>query len=167
MLIIVRKVPGGYLAKLISSNSTFLGDLGRTYAEAVGKLVIASQARFGLSVGWDMQDEWTQGHCSGKTNRRPSAEITIAFDKLPQVSTPEEARQLRIAALGLPSLLLKPLRYALNGFSGPFDATLGYLCSHTVAELRAKQARYYRFGKKRLALLRELLRHYGLSFRGG
>jgi len=170
MRIIVQKVAGGFRARCESDQEW--SDLGKTMLEAVGELVHDSPRRFGIdAIGMDLEDEWTRRYAEGKANRRVYATESVDVNKLPKVSSIQEARNLALSALGLRRRLYYTLKFAgeslVPGHVADDDVCLGFFCGFTASEIRGAGSVSYPVGPKRIEQLRTILTHYGLGLKEG
>lgn len=167
MRIMLRQCLGGFRARFDGEKKW--GELAKSKAEAVGKLIMASLRRVGVRrIDWDRGDPWTKNYLEGKKNRRSFPPPSINFAALPHVDS-EAAKELMVDELPLPTYLSNALvgvGYRLN-LSTLWDCatTLGQLSQHTEAEIRAVSKPLQPVGKKCMEQLRQLLKHYSLSFK--
>jgi hypothetical protein len=174
----VQKVRGGYRA-CFTDNDEY-GGCGKTFEEAIGKLIVSEQITLGInrirgnlvtytredlgitSVDWDNEDEWTTQYRAGGCNRGKKVIIEISFDHLPLVEGLDEARQIKVCDI---RECLPPHLYGyinrMSSIPGNDGRVIGYFSEFTEAELSKKNG----FGPKRLDLLKQLLHHYGLEFK--
>lgn len=161
MNIIVRQIRGGFLARFNAGKMSF-GPLGKSKAEAIGNLILASPRRAGIThIQWDMQDEWTRRYVEGRCNRRRMPRPRIDVRKLPKVSR-ARAHRLRFHELRIPMFLSNALE-CLGDNGEP--VTLGRISKFTRAQLIERGCTLFPFGPRRLALLEQLLAHYGLALK--
>jgi hypothetical protein len=168
MRIIVQKVVGGFRARCESDQEW--SDLGKTMMEAVGELVHDSPRRFGIdAIGMDLEDEWTRRYAEGKSNRRVCATETVDVNKLPKVSSIQEAKNLPLSALGLRRRLYCRLQFAVEmlnyGRVVDGDIPLGCFCRFTASEITGVDCGSNSVGAKTLEQLRTILTHYGLGLK--
>lgn len=166
MDIIVRQVRGGFRARFDLKGEVF-AKRGKTKDTAICNLILCHRRRLGIDkVRWDRTDNWTRNYLAGKSNKRRMPPKGLWLEKLPEAVSANDARKIRVMdLLSLPASLGPPLIFAF-----PPDArsalTLGDICDRTLQEIIQNQDKDFCFGPSRIAHLRKLLQHYGLSLKG-
>lgn len=170
MRIIVKQCLGGFRARFDAEKRW--GELAKSKAEAVGKLIMASPGRVGVRrIDWDRRDPWTKNYTMGKKNRRSFPPPSIDFAALPIVFSTEEAKALNVFRLSthIPRYLHKVIEGLRDAWGGPefwkYPITLGLLSQYTEAEIKEAAKPHQPIGKKSMEQLRQLLNHYSLSFK--
>lgn len=145
---------------------------GKSRGDAIANLVEANKRRLSITgIVWDMKDEWTRNHVSGKTNRRKFPPPDIQTKTLPRIKNRRQVRALLLSELrsSMPYRLVSVLQTAFSDY-GFRVTTLGDLANCSRDDLIAKGKKdtrgfSYRFGPKNLMMVRKLLGFYGLSLR--